>query len=214
MKIEALHEFDKEEAAAEWADRFVPTAPRIDLFTTILENIGRKEGPNTKVLELGIGPGYLANFILERRNDINYEGLDFSKPMLNIAKQRLAAFEERLTLSQADLTSNNWRNRLSVQPDAVVSTWALHDLLSKENILHVYQTVYDFLPEHGILLNGDFIKPETSTFSYEAGRIKPSEHLELLNRVGFSSVVCVKEFEMNVEQPTTANNYACFKAVK
>jgi len=214
MKIEALHEFDKEEAAAEWADRFVPTAPRIDLFTTILENIGSKEGPNTKVLELGIGPGYLANFILERRNDINYEGLDFSQPMLAIAKQRLKAYEERLTLSQADLTSDNWRNNLSAQPDAVVSTWALHDLLSKENILHVYQTVYDFLPKQGILLNGDFIKPETSIFSYEAGRIKPSEHLKLLNRVGFSSVVCVKEFETNIEQPTTANNYACFRAVK
>jgi len=65
-----------------------------------------------------------------------------------------------------------------------------------------------------MLLNGDFIKPEESKFEYEGGRIKPSEHLDLLERSGFSKVECIAEFEKSVEEPTTSNNYICFKAIK
>ena len=71
-----------------------------------------------------------------------------------------------------------------------------------------------YLPQEGILLNGDFIKPEASTFEYEAGRIKPSEHIDLLQLAGFQSVECIKEFEKDVDNPTTANNYSCFFAKK
>ena len=49
---------------------------------------------------------------------------------------------------------------------------------------------------------------------YEGGRIKPSEHLDLLQKAGFTQVDCLKKFEISIDEPTTANNYACFKAVK
>ena len=35
-----------------------------------------------------------------------------------------------------------------------------------------------------------------------------------LQEAGFQEVECLEEFEKSVENPTTANNYACFRAKK
>jgi len=211
MKIQALHEFHDEQFSQNWSDRFIPTPDRVSLFQLILDNI---EKENTEVLELGIGPGYLAEHILTKRDNIIYEGLDFSRPMLDIASKRLAGIRTEKIFTQADLTASSWRNDVRTKPKTIISTWALHDLLSKENIFNVYKSAYAILPQGGKLINGDFIKPEKSEIEYEAGRIKPSEHLDLLRQAGFQKAECIKMFEEDVENPTTANNYACFMAVK
>ena len=211
MKIEALHEFHDMDFSQGWADRFTPTPDRLALFETILQQIREIGGEDCHVLELGIGPGYLADYLLSRLPNITYEGLDFSKAMLKIAADRLTKFKDRVSYTQADLTKG-WQKRISKAPKVVVSTWALHDLFSQENIASVYQRTKEALQPDGLFLNGDFIKPETSTFEYEGGRIKPSVHLDLLESVGFQSAVCLKEFEKDVLNPTTANNYACFEA--
>ena len=211
MKIEALHEFHDMDFSQGWADRFTPTPDRLVLFETILQQIREIESEECHVLELGIGPGYLADYLLNRLSDITYEGLDFSKAMLKIAADRLTKFEHRVRYTQADLTKD-WHKKVNQAPKVVVSTWALHDLFSQENIASVYQQTKAILQPDGLFLNGDFIKPEISTFEYEGGRIKPSVHLALLKSVGFQSAVCLKEFEKDVLNPTTANNYACFEA--
>ena len=214
MKIEALHEFHDAQFSQGWADKFKPTPPKLALFETILQEIKKVAQGTISVLELGIGPGYLADYILQRHATIQYEGLDFSTPMLQIAKTRTSAFKDNISFTQADLMKEQWPLKVKKQPQAIVSTWALHDLFEKKNIFDVYKKAYDLLPKEGILLNGDFIKPETSTFEYEGGRIKPSEHLELLSAAGFEQIACLEQYELSVDQPTTANNYACFKAVK
>ena len=53
----------------------------------ILEEIAQPSVPNTHVVELGIGPGYMARHILERNEKISYEGVDFSEVFLEIAKE-------------------------------------------------------------------------------------------------------------------------------
>jgi len=211
MKIQALHEFHDEQFSQNWSNRFIPTPERVSLFQLILDNI---EKEFTEVLELGIGPGYLAEHILRRRNNIIYEGLDFSKAMLDIASKRLERIESKKIYTQVDLTVTEWGKYIKTKPKAIISTWALHDLLSKENIFNVYKAAYEILPKGGKLINGDFIKPEKSQIEYEAGRIKPSEHLDLLEQAGFQKAECIKMFEEDLENPTTANNYACFLAVK
>lgn len=214
MKIEALHEFHDASFSQGWADRFEPTPARLQLFEMILQNIEELKVEKVSILELGIGPGFLANYLLERLLKINYEGLDFAKPMLEIAKERTQDYSQRINFTQADLINEPWIYKLKTPPNVIVSTWTLHDLFEKENILKVYKSVYEVLPSGGILLNGDFIKPEESNFEYEGGRIKPSEHLELLMLAGFQDCQCLAEFEKSIEHPTTANNYACFRAIK
>ena len=214
MKIEAIHNFHDEIFSEKWASEFSPSPEKMDLFETIVEYIKSEQRNSIDILELGIGPGYLAKFLLENFENISYEGLDFSEPMLKIASRRNIENKDRIVFTQVDLTEDNWTDKLKTKPEIVVSTWALHDLLAKENISNVYINAYKLLPINGILINGDFVKPVGSKFEYEAGRITIEEHLELLKLAGFNSVTCLKEFEKSVENPTTANNYACIVAKK
>jgi hypothetical protein len=64
--VGAQYEFHDAAFVQGWADRFVPTSPRIALFDLILERVSAPGLPNAPVLELGLGPGYMARHILER----------------------------------------------------------------------------------------------------------------------------------------------------
>lgn len=214
MKIEALHNFHEKKFSEEWSNKFKPTVERSSLFNLILKTIDVKDDRELRILELGIGPGYLAEYILSKCENIVYEGLDFSEAMLEIAQNRLKTKKDNLIFTKANLTTESWQNKIKTEPENIISTWALHDLLSKQNIFNVYKTAYEILPPEGKLINGDFIKPEHSAIEYEKGRIKPSEHVDLLKTCGYKEVECLQIFEHNVEKPTTSNNYACFVGIK
>jgi SAM-dependent methyltransferase len=210
--VGAQHEFHDAAFVQGWADRFVPTPPRIALFDLILHHISNL--PNPHVLELGLGPGYMARHILERNPVITYEGLDFSEVFFDVAKKTIGDFLPRVTLTKADLINQTWPHSLSRQPGAIISTWALHDLGSQQAIGDVYARSYEVLPAGGVILNGDFIKPDGTSWTYEPGRFEVGRHLELLGQAGFKEPASLALFEHNLDHPTSAQNYACLIAVK
>ena len=212
--VGAQHEFHDAAFVRNWADRFVPTAPRLQLFDLILDQIGRLDLPNPHVLELGIGPGYMARHILARNQKISYEGLDFSEVFFAIARETVGDMLHRVTLTKADLMNQSWPNNLSKRPDAIISTWALHDLGGQQAVADVYARSYEALPNGGVLVNGDFIKPDGTSWEYEPGRFEVSRHLELLRNAGFSHPKSLAHLEQNLKDPTAAQNYACLMAVK
>ena len=207
------HEFHDNQCVLDWANRFVPTPERLQLFDTIIQQIGETQLPAQHLVELGIGPGYLAERLLEKVSNVTYEGIDFSSPMLNLASIRLAAHMSRIKLTQADLINEDWEEKVAWPVGAIISTWALHDLGSEENTMKVYQACRRLLVDGGILLNGDFVKPEGTQHDYEAGRFLVSRHLELLKESGFRAAHCLVFLEKELENPTTAQNYACIKAI-
>lgn len=212
--VGAKHEFHDAAFVQGWADRFVPTKPRVALFDLILEQISASSMPNTHVLELGLGPGYMARHILQRNPVISYEGLDFSDVFFDVAKKTIGSYMERVTLTKADLTEQEWPLLLSQQPGAIVSTWALHDLGSQDAVAAVYARCHEVLPPNGVLLNGDFIKPDGTDWRYEPGRFEIERHLEFLRRAGFKNPKSLARFEHNIDSPTAAQNYACLMATK
>ena len=131
-----------------------------------------------------------------------------------IARETVGDLLHRITLTKADLVNQNWPKSLSKQPDAVISTWALHDLGSQQAVAHVYARCYEILPTGGLLVNGDFIKPDGTTWEYEPGRFELSRHLELLRDAGFTGPKSLAHLEQNVKDPTAAQNYACLVALK
>jgi len=212
--VGARHEFHDAAFVQGWADRFVPSPPRLALFDLILRHVSQRGLPNSHVLELGLGPGYMARHILERNAAISYEGLDFSDVFFEVARKTIADAMVRVTLTKADLMDQEWPARLSRQPGAIISTWALHDLGSQQAIADVYARCHEVLPASGVLLNGDFIKPEGTTWTYEPGRFEVSRHLDLLRQAGFRNPILLADFERNIDSPTAAQNYACLMAVK
>ena len=158
--VGAQHEFHDAAFVQGWADRFVPTPPRIALFDLILERVSAPDLPNAHVLELGLGPGYMARHILERNPGLSYEGLDFSEVFFDVARKTIGRHMPRVQLTKANLIDQAWPHSLSRQPGAIVSTWALHDLGGQQAVADVYARCHEVLPEGGVLLNGDFIKPD------------------------------------------------------
>jgi SAM-dependent methyltransferase len=207
------HEFHDSCYAQDWAARFDPTPERLQLFDLIISQLQSRSLPARHILELGIGPGYLASRLLEAIPNVTYEGIDFSRPMLDLAAVRLRNFGDRVRFTQAHLVEDSWERSMSQPVGAILSTWALHDLGSEASTSAVYRKCKFVLPLQGILLNGDFIKPEGATFEYEPGRFPAKRHIEILSDLEFYEVECLGVFELELENPTPAQNYACFKAV-
>jgi SAM-dependent methyltransferase len=212
--VGAEHAFHDADFVRGWAARFVPTPPRLALFDMILNEVLVRGGPAAHVVELGIGPGYLARHILERADRLTYEGVDFSAPMAAIARETLGVLAARVTFTTADLLDQTWPRALSRRPDAIVSTWSLHDLGSEAAVANVYARCFETLADGGVLLNGDFIKPDGTPHAFEPGRFPIARHLSLLTAAGFADPRCLAHLEPNVETPTPAENYACFVAVR
>ena len=211
--IGAKHEFHDEAFVQGWAARFQPNLERLKLFQTIYAELNQWMPANGRILELGIGPGYLAEFLLAKMPHIQYIGLDFSQPMLKLAQDRLAPYPTRLQLIQADLIRDEWWRDLPQPINGIVTTWALHDLGSPQYTAQVYQACHAILPPGGLLLDGDFIKPEQAPQQYEPGRFEIAQHLQLLQQASFQHVECLLVLEQELKNPTSAHNYACFKAI-
>ena len=212
--IGAEHEFHSKEFAIGWAERFVPTPERVRLFELIFTQLKAAVPEDGNIIELGMGPGYLAHYLLEKMPNVSYCGIDFSQPMLEIAQERLQRFSSRVTYKQADLVEEAWEDSVTEPVHAIVSTWALHDLGSPKNINTVYERSYRALDNDGILVNGDFIKPTEVAQEFEKGRFYVAKHLELLGNAGFLNARCLSLFEEEIENPTPAQNYACIRAEK
>lgn len=212
--VGAQHEFHDAGFVRDWAKRFVPTEPRLRLFDLILEQVEKLDRRNAHVVELGTGPGYMARHFLERNAVITYEAVDFSEVFLEVARETLGELASRVVFTNADLMDPGWPEKLTGKPDAIVSTWALHDLGSQQAVANVYARCYEALGEGGLLVNGDFIKPEGTAWEYEAGRFEIGRHLDYLREAGFRDPKSLGHFEPNITDPTTAQNYACLVAVR
>lgn len=211
--IGATHEFHDEAFAESWADRFRLSPERLQSFEKIGNLVSDIAVLNGKFLELGTGPGYLAKYLLTRFESIEYHCVDFSKPMIQIAKRRLNNLLTRPKFIRADLTGD-WTVKVSKDYDAIVTTWALHDLGSKQYILKVYLDAKRILAPGGLLVNVDFIKPKGVDREYEHGRLLVSEHLEILHYSGYINSFCAGSYEVNILRPTPSNNYSCIVAQK
>lgn len=212
--VGAQHEFHDAAFVQGWADRFVPSPPRLALFDLILAQIQQLPSNAPNVLELGLGPGYMARHILERHPTLRYEGLDFSTVFFDVAKRTLGDLRTRVTFTKADLMDQSWPASLTRAPNAIISTWALHDLGGQQAVADVYARCFETLPKGGILVNGDFIKPVGTAWDYEPGRFEIARHLELLRQAGFANPVSLHHFEPEIDKPTSAQNYACLFAAK
>jgi SAM-dependent methyltransferase len=211
--VGATHKFHDEAYAEGWADKFRLSPERLQSFEKIGDLVSGIAGMNGKFLELGTGPGYLAEYLLTRFDSIKYHCVDFSEPMIQIAERRLGGFSPTPRFIRADLT-NDWAVKVSANYDAIVTTWALHDLGSRQYIHNLYLNAKKVLAPGGLLVNVDFIKPEGVDREYEHGRLSVSEHLELLQQSGYTDAWCAGNYEINILTPTPSNNYSCIVAQK
>lgn len=134
---------------------------REDRFTVIVDSVEEIAGrPDPLVLDLGCGPGSLAVRLLRRLPQATVVAIDADPLTLALGR---AAFGDvaGLEFRDVDLRASGWSAglQLSRQPDAAVSTTALH-WLTQPALAALYAELAGLLRPGGVLLNGDHLSED------------------------------------------------------
>ena len=183
------HRFHDADYVKSYAESINGRRPeRIQVFQSAADLVGELPFPRSHVVELCIGSGMLGEVLLTRLPDITYEGVDFSQPMLDLAREALVSFADRIDLHQSDLNTDEWARLLRRPVHAIVSNMALHDLGTKESVVKTYREAFRVLERGGVIFNADLVKPADSD-SGTGSRLKVAEHIDALESIGFLDVV-------------------------
>jgi cyclopropane fatty-acyl-phospholipid synthase-like methyltransferase len=140
-----------------------------------------------RVLELGSGPGLLADDVLQACTQLaNYTLFDFSEPMLDMSRRRLHRFSTT-TFVLGDFRSSDWTGLVRGPYQAVVSTQAVHEVRHKRHVPRLYQQIHGLLTTGGAFLIADRT-PEDDTARSRALFMTEEEQLQALATAGFVDV--------------------------
>jgi SAM-dependent methyltransferase len=137
---------------------------REDRFTAMIDAVEEVAGrPDPLVLDLGSGPGSLAVRLLRRLPEASVLAIDADPLTLALGR---AAWQDvaGLEFLDLDLRAPGWSAelRLERQPDAAVSTTALH-WLPQPALAALYAELAGLLRPGGVLLNGDHLGEDDAT---------------------------------------------------
>ena len=106
---------------------------------------------------------------------------DYSEPMFEQVRRRLAAYQPRLDELVADLTDSTWAQALSLNFVLAVSALVIHNLRKESLMVGAYRAIQTVLRPGGALLDYDL-------FAFTGGT---EVHTEWLRKAGFARVECL-----------------------
>ncbi len=159
---------------------------RHDFFNAIQTVIKNINAPETKVLELGAGPGFLAEYLLSRLPHLTYDLFDFSPAMHELSSQRLAHWQDQCRWLMGDFKQNGWSDHLE-EYDIVVTMQTVHELRHKRHATALHKSVLKLLATNGTYLMCDHYVGKDG-MSDRALYMTQCEHLESLNTAGFGLI--------------------------
>jgi tRNA (cmo5U34)-methyltransferase len=153
-----------------WRDRTVATRfasaralrvpesrTQIDVLLHVLRQRRRSIG---RVVDLGCGDGVLLEALLTAFPDARGVALDYSAPMRELARRRLAPLGERAVVGVTDLRTSAWLTAVPEAADVVVSGFAIHHLPDERKHL-LYREVFERLAPSGTFLNLEHVASAT-----------------------------------------------------
>jgi cyclopropane fatty-acyl-phospholipid synthase-like methyltransferase len=136
------------------------------------------------VLELGSGPGQLAEQILRQCDVSHYTALDFSDAMHRIAREKLAAWPDRVTTLTRDFREAAWPDGLG-SFDAVVTLQAAHETRHRRHLAPFLSRAHGLMARGGLMLYCDhYLNPDMTSELY----IAREEQIPALEQAGFHAV--------------------------
>jgi ubiquinone/menaquinone biosynthesis C-methylase UbiE len=140
------------------------------------------------VLELGSGPGYLAESVLESCPNLkSYTLLDFSEHMRELSRERLTRFEAARFV-KADFRTAAWYQELSPPYVAVLAMQAVHEIRHKRHVPDLYGQIRDVLEPDGLLAVCDGTPRDTTVLWQVSLCMTIDEQLDALASAGFIEV--------------------------
>ena len=137
---------------------FVPG--RTEQMQALLQLIPARPDEVFTIVELAAGGGILAETILKHFPACHYVALDGSATMRTQMAQRLAAYQDRLTILPFLLEEQVWRDALPSPLRCVVSSLCVHHLDDEEKRT-LFRDMFARIEPGGVLLLADVIRPAT-----------------------------------------------------
>ena len=172
--------------AAEWERTAMTVRPwRIEFFDCFAAEIVKAQGPR-RVLELGSGPGFLAAHLLAASPELSMTLLDFSGPMHELARTRLAPHLRRVTFIERSFKEPDWFDALG-EFDFVVINQAVHELRHKCHATTLHKQVRHLLGPQGQYLVSDHYAGDGGMNNTEL-YMTVEEHHQALAMAGYESI--------------------------
>lgn len=173
------HDWHSTNYVAEWINRDAARDPeRRPLLQQMLSFAPFPRTAELDVLDVGAGYGVVSEEVLQAFPSARITLQDYSGPMLDRARQRLAAHSGQLRYILCDLTEPSWPQQVGGPFDLAVSAIALHNLADRRRIYACYRAIHGLLKPGAYLLNCDrFVEG-----------VEP--HLTELRDIGFDCVEC------------------------
>lgn len=141
-----------------------------------------------KVLELGSGPGYLAEYVLEHCPHVeSYTLLDFSEHMLELSQERLSRFNAARFV-KADFKTQNWYQELKPPYNSILAMQSIHEIRHKRHAPDFYTVIRRLLGTDGLLAVCDSTPRDTSVLWQTSLCMNVDEQLEAFAAAGFSEI--------------------------
>ena len=177
-----------------WVDETARQRPyRAVFFAAFAQQINEHCLPEAVVLELGSGPGLLAEAILNACSVASYSLLDFSAPMHALAQARLGVHRRKTHFLQRDFRAPDWGAGLGPF-DAIVTLQAAHEVRHKRYVPRLLESTLDLLLPGGCLLFADHCF-DGAAFGNADLYMTRDEQREALIDAGFGTVECVLDHQ-------------------
>ncbi|MCY6380241.1 class I SAM-dependent methyltransferase [Hoeflea prorocentri] len=184
--IPSVIDLRKMDDARNWASKANTRPGRDEILDLIAEETRARASNSSVILELGSGPGFLAERLLSRIDNVNYVALDFSPAMHVLARERLRRFAGRVTFVERSFKSDRWTDGLGPF-DVVVTNQAVHELRHKMHATALHRQVRAILKPAGFYLVSDHFHGEGGAQNKDL-YMTVTEQTASLRDAGFSSV--------------------------
>ena len=186
MDIPSPIDFSQTEEAQAWAETANVKRPwRTEFFAAIVEELRCLYRKPISVLELGSGPGYLAEAVFRALPDVRYTLLDSSLPMQELARARIGSVAGA-QFTAADFRRAGWADDLG-SFDAVLSVQVVHELRHKRHAVGLHEVVYRLLRVGSLYLVCDHVLGPGGMTNGEL-YMTTSEQAAALKAAGFRDV--------------------------
>jgi SAM-dependent methyltransferase len=138
------------EDARQWAESAMSKRPwRAEFFAAFADAIRQRvsEG-ECRVLELGSGPGFLAEHLLRTLPELKYTAFDFSAAMHELAARRLGELAGQVQFIERSFRAAAWTQGLGLF-EFVVTNQAVHELRHQQHALALHMQVKQLLVPGG-----------------------------------------------------------------
>jgi SAM-dependent methyltransferase len=159
---------------------------RSEVFAAFTSTLTRANPRVRRVLELGSGPGFLAEVLLRELPEVSYVALDFSAAMHQLAAARLGSATGLVQFIERSFREEGWTCGLE-QFDAIVTNQAVHELRHKRHAARLHAQARSLLVAGGSYLVCDHFAGEGG-MSNDQLYMSVAEQRTALLLAGFSRV--------------------------